>query len=255
MKTYDFTEGHLPLLISMPHVGTALPPDIEACLTEAAKAVPDTDWYVERLYNFAGDMGASLLRANFSRTVVDLNRGVERVALYPGKSETTLCPLTTFDNEDIYAGPKPDVQEIRRRIQNYWQPYHDKIRKELDRLHAKFGYALLWDAHSIKTIVPRFFDGKLPDLNIGTGNGSACPEIIAQAIIAQKGQFSTVLNGRFKGGYITRHYGTPDQNITAVQMEISQDNYMDGNDFSESKAEQLRPVLKNMIQTYLESTQ
>lgn len=253
MTIYDFTQGQIPLLISIPHGGTALPPNIENRLTNGAKAVPDTDWYVDRLYNFAENMGASVLCANYSRYVVDLNRGVERAALYPGKSETTLCPLTDFTEQNIYLDEGPDEQEIEQRIEQYWQPYHTKIREELDRIHSKFGHALLWDAHSIKTIVPRFFDGKLPDLNLGTGNGTTCPESTAQALMDKKGPYSAVLNGRFKGGYITRHYGRPDQNITAIQMETSQDCYMDGKDFSETKADKLRPILQHMIETFVGS--
>jgi len=247
---YHFTPGDGPLLVSMPHVGTRLDPGIAGNLTEAGRAIMDTDWDVDRLYNFLEDIGASILIANYSRYVIDLNRPGDGESLYPGQSETGLCPTTSFAGEPIYrTGYSPDATEISRRKEIYWQPYHDKIRAELHRIRDKFGYAMLWDAHSIKARVPRFFDGRLPDLNLGTGGGISCDRALAERLyaIAGKSGFSAVLDGRFTGGYITRHYGNPAQNIHAAQLELSQSTYMAGSHFSRDRANRLRPVLRDML--------
>ncbi|TPD59253.1 N-formylglutamate deformylase [Emcibacter nanhaiensis] len=256
---YHFTPGSAPLLVSMPHVGTEIPPAIADSMTDDARAVPDTDWHVDRLYDFLGDMDLPVIRARYSRYVVDLNRDAEGAALYPGQSETEVCPGSSFDHKPLYtSGQGVDPAEAARRIGLYWRPYHDRLRQELDRIRGDYGYALLWDAHSIRSVVPRFFAGQLPDLNIGTGGGSACAAGTAEAILAvgQASSYSTVLNGRFKGGYITRHYGEPAHNIQAVQMEISQTTYMEEDPpyaFDEAKAEILRPVLRNMMQQFMAS--
>lgn len=248
MVPYHFTSGNSPLVVSMPHAGTRLCPEVERNVTEAGHAVADTDWYVDLLYDFLEDMGVSILIADYSRTVIDLNRNV----LYPGQSETELCPTTGFDNQPLYkAGGAPGEQEIRQRKEIYWQPWHDKIRRELDRIKTKYGYALLWDAHSIQSRVPRFFDGQLPDLNLGTGAGTSCDIDLADGLLSIAGNspYSAVLNGRFKGGYITRHYGNPGQNIHAVQLEISQTTYMDETPpikFRKDLADRLRPTLRAM---------
>jgi len=250
MTAYHFTPGDGPLLVSMPHVGTRLDPEVAQGLTEAGRAIMDTDWYVDRLYNFLDDMGASTLIANYSRYVIDLNRPGDGESLYPGQSETGLCPTTSFAGEPIHrTGCAPDAAEITRRKEICWQPYHDKIRAELNRIRNKFGYALLWDAHSIKARVPRFFEGRLPDLNLGSGGGMSCDRGLAEGLfsIAEESAYSAVLDGRFTGGYITRHYGNPAQNIHAIQLELSQTTYMAGSHFSRSRAERLRPVLRAMI--------
>ncbi|VAV90209.1 N-formylglutamate deformylase [hydrothermal vent metagenome] len=255
MTIFHFRQGNSPLLVSMPHVGVRLAPEMMADLNDPDRAIMDTDWYLDQLYDFLPDMGISLLRAEYSRTVIDLNRG--GVALYPGQSETELCPTTTFDNQALYrAGCEPDGAEILRRRKKYWQPYHDRLRAELDRIKAQYGYALLWDAHSIKSHVPRFFDGQLPDLNLGSGGGVSCGPALADGLLAigVASPYSTVLNGRFKGGYITRHYGDPDHDIHAIQLEISQTTYMDeapAFTYQNSRAVHLRPVLKAMISSLL----
>lgn len=251
MIGFHFTSGRVPLLVSIPHMGICLPPEIEADLTEAGLPLTDTDWHLDRLYDFLDQMGVSILMANYSRTLIDLNR--DGRVLYPGQSETEICPTTGFDHQPLYKeGRAPDEAEILRRKQTYWQPYHDKIRTELDRMKAQYGYALLWDAHSIQCQVPRFFDGQLPDLNLGSGDGMSCAPELAQGLlsIARSSSYSAVLNGRFKGGYITRHYGDPAHDIHAIQLEISQIIYMDeapSFEFREARATKLRPTLKAMI--------
>ena len=225
-----FHQGTAPLLISMPHAGTHVPPAIAARLTPEARQVPDTDWHLPRLYDFAQALGASILVATHSRYVVDLNRPPDGASLYPGQSVTGLCPVDTFDDTPIYAqGDVPDDAEVAARRDAVWAPYHAQLRAELDRIRAQHGVAVLWDAHSIRSVLPRFFEGKLPDLNLGTADGASCDPALAQTLlaIAQSAPgYTGVLNGRFKGGHITRHYGQPAQNIHAVQLEMTQCSYM-----------------------------
>lgn len=255
---FEFHEGSLPLLISIPHAGTALPEDIAARLSEEARAVPDTDWHVEKLYAFAADMGASVLKANYSRYVVDLNRPTDGALLYPGQRETGLCPLTTFADTPLYApGDEPTADEVVRRVAQYWTPYHEKLSATLAGLREKHGVAVLWDAHSIRAEVPVLFQGRLPDFNLGTGGGSSCPPDIAEAVLAaaQTAEgFSAVLNGRFKGGYITRHYGRPEEGVIAMQLELTQAAYMDESQphlWSDRRAEAARQVIETLLRTLL----
>ena len=173
-SVFEFTPGSSPLLISIPHAGTGVPEDIAQRLSAPARAVPDTDWHVDKLYAFASEMGASILKANYSRFVVDLNRPTNGALLYPGQRETGLCPLPTFADEPLYAhGDEPDAAEIAQRVEQYWKPYHDKLRATLEHLRAQHGFAVLWDAHSIRAEVPVLFEGKLPDFNLGTGDSRA----------------------------------------------------------------------------------
>jgi N-formylglutamate deformylase len=227
---FVFHQGTQPLLISMPHAGTYVPPTLAARFTEEARQVPDTDWHMERLYAFAKDMGASILAATHSRYVVDLNRPPDGASLYPGQSVTGLCPVDTFDDTPIYTrGDVPDDSEIAARRDAVWAPYHAQLRAELDRIRAQHGVAVLWDAHSIRSVLPRFFEGKLPDLNLGTADGASCSPALAQELLAiarSAPGYTGVLNGRFKGGHITRHYGQPERNIHAVQLEMTQCSYM-----------------------------
>ena len=257
---FEFQEGTLPLLISIPHAGTELPQDIAGRLSEVARAVPDTDWHVDRLYAFAADMGANVLKANYSRYVVDLNRPTDGGLLYPGQRETGLCPLATFTDAPLYApGDEPGADEIASRVERYWKPYHDRLSATLASLREQHGFALLWDAHSIRAEVPVLFEGRLPDFNLGTGGGTSCPPEIAGALLAaaQRAEgFSAVLNGRFKGGYITRHYGRPQENIIAVQLELTQSAYMDESQphvWSQSRAEAARQVIEVLLRTLLDS--
>jgi len=260
MDPFRFSPGAAPLLVSMPHVGTHVPEAIAARMTEPALALADTDWHVDRLYNFLGDLGASVIAATHSRYVIDLNRDPEGTPLYPGASETELCPTTSFAQEAIYLkGGAPDAAEVARRRGTVWQPYHDRVRQELAAIKARHGLALLWDAHSIRSRVPRFFEGRLPDLNLGSGGGvTAAPELIERvaetARSAATEGYSHAVDGRFKGGYITRAYGKPEGGTHALQLELSQITYMDENPpygFREDLAAEVRPVLRRLLETAL----
>lgn len=258
MQVRRLIEGTVPLLISMPHIGTFLPPNIKSRMTEAALRLPDTDWNVDKLYWFAADMGASLLMPTHSRYVVDLNRPQDDADLYPGQVKTGLCPLNSFSGEALYKeGEEPDNIEKLNRVAAYWVPYHETLQAELKRLKEKFGYAILYDAHSICSHVPLLFDGRLPDLNLGSSKGASCaPEMTDAALkAASAGDFTSVLNGRFVGGYITRHYGQPQNHVHAMQMEMAWINYMDENypyTFDDKKAVKLQATLKNVLQSLLE---
>ena len=256
---FHFHQGTVPLLVSMPHAGTHVPADIAALLTDEARHVPDTDWHMPELYAFAKAMGASILVATHSRYVVDLNRAPDGASLYPGQSVTGLCPVDSFDDTPLYlrAEDQPDDVEIARRRSTYWAPYHAQLRAELDRLRAQHGQVLLWDAHSIRSVLPRFFEGKLPDLNLGTADGASCAPALAQQLLAIAQQMlgaTAVLNGRFKGGYITRHYGQPEQDVHAVQLELTQCSYMQEAlpfAYLPERARTLQPTLQQLLQTAL----
>ena len=227
---FETLAGDLPLLISFPHSGTFVPSDLAERLLPEALDLPDTDWFVPQLYDFHRELGASVIRATHTRYVVDLNRPPDGAPLYPGQRETTVCPSETFDGERLYRdGAEPTRAEIADRLRTFWQPYHEKLASLTRELVQRHGYCVLWDAHSIHSTVPALFDGRLPDLNVGTAEGRSCtPAIqdrVAAALSAQQ-QFSFVINGRFKGGYITRHYGNPAAHIDAVQLEIAQSAYL-----------------------------
>jgi len=253
MKIYDLTEGNNPLIISIPHAGTFVPDNIKERFTDTALNLPDTDWHVGKLYNdFAKENNATLLQANYSRYVIDLNRPPDNTALYPGQTKVSLCPDKTFDGQDIYKNAlEPDTEEVTQRLKAYWHPYHDEIENQITRTIKKHGYAVLYDAHSIRSIVPRLFDGQLPDLNIGTADGKSCNQTIAKAAFdaAQKSSYSAVLNGRFIGGYITRRYGQPEEGVHALQMELTQSNYMNEDSFTydETRAARLKPALEIIL--------
>ena len=230
MKLYEIDRGESPLIIDVPHAGTYLPVGIAARLAPTARGLPDTDWHVEKLFSFARRLGATLLVATHSRYVVDLNRDPGGTALYPGADNTELCPMRTFANEPIYGeGDAPDYSEVAQRCTQYFAPYHAVLAAEIERIHARHGYAILLDGHSIRREVPRFFAGRLPDLNLGTADGASCaPEFhhAAALALARATAFSSVVNGRFKGGYITRHYGTPARGVHGLQLETAQACYM-----------------------------
>lgn len=255
MEPYQFRAGSAPLLVSMPHTGTYIPEDIKKRLTEAAKAVPDTDWHLERLYDFLGELGGSVLVATHSRYVVDLNRPPDDVSLYPGQDTTGIVPIDTFHKQSVYLpGKEPVEAEIRSRISTYWQPYHAKLSAELAAIKARHGYALLWDAHSIFSVLPRFFEGKLPDLNLGTAGGKSCAPGVGEALLKSVEGYSAVLNGRFKGGYITRRYGDPAKGVHAVQLELSEATYMDEKPpygYREDLARRLQPQLRTLLELFL----
>ncbi len=259
MEPYRFTPGTVPLLVSMPHVGTAIPDTIAPRMTAAARSVPDTDWHVDRLYDFLEELGAARICATHSRFVIDLNRSPDGTPLYPGASNTELCPTSLFDDTPVYEeGQAPSTTEIAGRIEEYWRPYHQRLETELSALQDKHGIAILFDAHSIRSHVPRFFEGRLPDINLGTGGGSsAAPDMAAAAIeaAAEADGYTSVLNGRFKGGYITRHYGRPDKNVHAIQLELSQITYMEEEppfSFREDRANAVRPTLRRIVGALLD---
>lgn len=257
---FRFRQGTRPLLISMPHVGTYVPPDLAARFTDAARHVPDTDWHLERLYDFADELGASVLVGTHSRYVIDLNRPPDNASLYPGQSVTSLCPTDMFDNTPIYAKPgdEPDEAEIDARRKAIWEPYHQQLAAELARIRTVHGVAGLWDAHSICSVVPRFFDGKLTDLNLGTGKGSSCAERLGERLLVEAKAatgFTSVLNGRFTGGYITRHYGQPARNVHAVQLEMTWSCYMEEQppfEYSPEIAKHIAPHLRRMLEATLD---
>jgi N-formylglutamate deformylase len=251
-ELFRFQAGEAPLLVSMPHVGIELPQELRAAMTPVAVAVADTDWHVDRLYDFAAELGASVLAARYSRYCIDLNRDPEGKSLYPGASVTELCPTSTFDDEPLYVGAAPDQGEIRRRRETYWQPYHDQLKAELARLQARHPRVLLWEGHSIRSVVPRFFEGRLPDLNFGTGGGRTADPALVDRLLQMAGasRFSHVLNGRFKGGYITRAYGAPEQGVHAVQLELAQAAYMDERPpfpWDPGRAAELRGLLRELL--------
>jgi N-formylglutamate amidohydrolase len=247
--------GDLPLLISVPHEGRDIPDDIRGRMTEAGRSIPDTDWDVTRLYEFATDLGASTVIANFSRYVVDLNRSVDDVSLYTGQVATGLCPEYTFVGEVIYRSGGVDDDEKSRRVDQYWRPYHDHIRETLASIREQHGFALLWDAHSIPSVVPRLFDGVLPELNLGSNGGASCEAAFEEAVfaVAIESPFDAVLNGRFKGGYITRHYADPENGVHALQLEMAQRVYMceETGSFNTKKAAVLGDTLQKMLNAFL----
>lgn len=253
---FQFKAGSIPLLVSMPHVGTDIPDNIAQRLSAAATPKADTDWHLQRLYDFLGEMGASTIAARWSRYVIDLNRPPENTNLYPGQDTTGLCPVDTFGRQALYLeGQQPDEAEVRQRLAAYWQPYHSQLRAELERLLALHGKVVLWDAHSIASHVPRFFEGKLPDLNFGTADGKSCAPAMQEAIVkVAQGQddFTVAVNGRFKGGHITRFYGQPALNVHAIQLEMCQSVYMNETepfDYRPDLAAQVQPLLRQLVGT------
>jgi len=253
VETFRCRRGEAPLVISIPHAGTHVPEEILTGMTPAARRLADTDWHVDVLYDFLDALDATVIIATHSRYVIDLNRPPDGVPLYPGQTETGLCPVTTFDGDSIYTDSEPDAAKIKCRREQFWQPYHDCLRAELDRLRSRHAQVVLWDAHSIRSEVPAFFDGTLPVLNIGTNSGRSCSDVLSDALIEVAGQshtFPSVLNGRFSGGYITRSYGYPDGGIHAVQLELAQRSYMDEVPpfvFDENKAAEILPVLRGLL--------
>jgi N-formylglutamate deformylase len=231
MDIFTLHRGAAPLLISVPHDGTEIPDALRARMTPQALRVPDTDWHVSKLYHFARELDASLIVPRCSRYVVDLNRPPDGAALYPGKTETGLCPTVTFGGEPVYLpGQEPGADEIQSRVETYWKPYHRKLQETLERLLGRQGRVVLWEGHTIRSEVPMLFEGRLPDFNLGTGDGKSCAAALLEKltlVLQDQNAYTHVVNGRFKGGYITRHYGNPARAINAVQLELSQRIYMD----------------------------
>lgn len=251
---YTLERGSAPLLISIPHRGTRIPETLAADMTPAAQRVDDCDWHLERLYAFAKGMGASILLPEYARYVIDLNRPPDNANLYPGRDTTGLCPIDTFDKEPLYQpGREPDSAHIDARRAAYWQPYHDALTQELADLRSKHDRVLLWEAHSIRSVVPRFFEGRLPDFNFGTADGTTAVPGVAEAlaeIVAKDGRYTSIANGRFKGGYITRRYGQPAEGVHAVQLELTQCTYMQETlpyAYDEARASQVQPLLEALV--------
>ncbi|MGB3270835.1 MAG: N-formylglutamate deformylase [Rhodanobacter sp.] len=258
MDTFTLHRGRVPLLISLPHDGSFIPADIAARMQPAARRSPDTDWHVARLYEpLAEALGASVLKPLASRYVVDLNRPADGHALYPGQRETGLVPLLGFDGEPLYReGAVPDAAEVQRRMNDYWQPYHDALAQEIARLRAEHGRVVLWEGHSIRGRVPMLFEGRLPDFNLGTADGASCDGALQARLVERlqaQSRYSVAVNGRFKGGYITRHYGRPDTGVQAVQLELVQLNYMDEASFAyeASKASQVQALIGELLRVCL----
>jgi N-formylglutamate deformylase len=253
MEIATLHRGTLPLLLSLPHDGSHIPAELAARMAPEARRAPDTDWHVSRLYAFAKSMGASVLVPSHSRYVVDLNRPPDDVSLYPGQNTTGLCPAVRFSGEPVYLeGEAPAPDEIAARVERYWRPYHALLVEELARLRAAHGRVLLWEGHSIRAECPFLFKGRLPDLNLGTSSGASCrPQVQAalESAMAAQQDYSWVANGRFKGGYITRHYGRPEAGVDAVQLELAQRNYMDEDSFAwdEARAARLQPLLERLL--------
>ncbi len=252
---FRFHAGSIPLLVSMPHVGTDIPDEIAARMTPQALLKADTDWHLRELHGFLQDMDASVLSARWSRYTIDLNRPQEDTNLYPGQDTTGLLPADTFHREPLYLpGCEPDAHDVRQRLERYWAPYHRQLEQELARMLRAHGAVVLWEAHSIASHVPRFFDGKLPDLNFGTADGASCDPGLTCAVVdlaRAQHQFTVALNGRFKGGHITRHYGQPQQRVHAIQLEMCQCLYMDEAApfaFRPDLAAQVQPLLQNMME-------
>ena len=250
---FTFKQGESPLLVSSPHSGTEVPDAIADRFTEDAWNLHDTDWHIPALYDFVSDFSASTIEARYSRYVVDLNRPPDNSSLYPGQATTGLCPVQMFDGEPIYkAGQEPGPDEVAERTRRYWQPYHSKIAEELSRIRSKYGYALLYDCHSIRSVIPRLFDGRLPTLNLGTSKGTSCDSSLEKAIAdaMKHGDYDCVVNGRFVGGHITRHFGDPNQQTHAVQMELTQIDYMDETlpyTYQPERADRLKKTLKDIM--------
>lgn len=255
---FTLHRGSAPLLVSLPHDGTALPDALAARMTPAARRVPDTDWHVSRLYAFARELGASVIAPAFSRYVVDLNRPPDDVSLYPGQNTTGLCPVVGFSGGPVYLdGQEPSPEEVATRVERYWAPYHEALAAEIARLRDAHGRAVLWEGHSIRSAVPFLFEGRLPDFNLGTASGASCSPVLQgklAAVLAAHGDFTHVVNGRFKGGYITRHYGDPTGNVDAVQLELAQANYMDEERFEylPERAAAVQVVLRELLLRCLE---
>lgn len=252
IPVYDFVDKDSPVIVSMPHHGQFIPHDVLDSMSDTALDSADTDWYLVQLYDFLEQLGVSRLSANYSRYLIDLNRDSSGEVLYKGADNTELCPTSTFDVEPLYQeGSEPGSSEVKRRTENYWKPYHDKLQQLVNQTRAKFGYCLLFEAHTIQSHVPRFFDGQLPDFNFGTNEGKTVnKELAALLDNFNTDNYSKIINGRFKGGFITRHYAKPEDGIFAVQLELSQATYLDEKLrlFEPNKAHKVGQVIKRLVE-------
>lgn len=254
--SFTLHPGTTPLLVSLPHAGTEIPADQRHRYTARALRSEDTDWFVDRLWAFAADLGAGLLVPAESRYVIDLNRPAGDAPMYPGANNTELCPTRHFSGEPLYReGLAPDAAEIARRVERYWRPYHEVLGGELGRLRTLHGHAVLLDAHSIRGELPWLFEGRLPDLNLGTAGGASCAPALREAlaaVLAAEPRRTHVVDGRFRGGHITRHYGRPAEGCHAVQLEMAWRAYMDEAApprWDEARAAAIAPLLRRLVET------
>ena len=252
MTPVETTQGTSPIVLGLPHTGTYLPEEVAQNLNERGRALADTDWHIDRLYDGLLPE-ATRVRATFHRYVIDANRDPAGTSLYPGQSTTGLVPMTDFDGAPIWTVP-PDVAEIERRRIAFHAPYHAALVAELDRVRARHGVVILYDCHSIRSRIPYLFEGTLPDFNIGTNCGQTCaPEIEAMTIKTCRDTlgYTTAVNGRFKGGWTTRHYGQPDTGTHAIQMELAQSTYLKSEaapwEYDREKADRLRSILAGIL--------
>jgi formiminoglutamase len=264
----EIHRGDAPLIVSFPHTGTEIPADIEHRLVSPWLARKDADWWVHELYSFARDLGATTVRTRISRTVIDVNRDPSGASLYPGQATTDLCPLTTFDGEPLYRDDgAPGADEIAMRRQSWFSPYHEALEAEIARLRARFASVVLYDAHSIRSRVPRLFEGELPHFNIGSNGGRSCAAELCAAVAraCATSEFSRVVDGRFRGGWTTRHYGRPEEGVHAIQMELACRGYMDEPEgavsegawpapYDPTRAAPIRAVLQDVLQAALHFT-
>jgi formiminoglutamase len=256
-RPFEFRRGKSPLLISMPHPGTQLPRELGDLMTAEAKTLPDTDWHIPLLYDFAGEMGAGIISARYSRFLIDLNRPENDAALYT-TATTGLYPDILFDGTSIFQHGKVRSDALKDAAkEQVWRPYHGKLMAELNQIKAEHGYAVLFDAHSIRGEVPRLFDGPLPDFNLGTNAGASCAQDLSDrlAAICDAPGYRHVVNGRFKGGHITRHYGQPQRGVHAVQLELAQRTYMDETPpfaYRPDLAEKVQPILRRVVQAMID---
>jgi N-formylglutamate deformylase len=248
--------GVTPLLISFPHVGSDIPNEYRSRFVDRALATEDTDWHVDRLFDFAKSLGASLLIPSLSRYIVDLNRPPDNKPMYPGQNNTELCPTRFFTGDPIYKpGEAPDEAEVADRVERFWKPYHEALQAELKRIHSLHGHAVLFDAHSIKGTLPWLFAGDLPDMNVGTASATSCDRVLraaVESVFSHQTRFSWIMDGRFKGGYITRRYGEPKNQIHAVQLEMSWRSYMREDPpyaWDQERAARLHPLLHELVTT------
>ncbi|WP_071672673.1 N-formylglutamate deformylase [Nioella nitratireducens] len=254
MTPVEVVRGDGPVVLGLPHTGTWLPDEVFARLNARGRALSDTDWHIHRLYDGLLP-GVTTVRAAFHRYVVDANRDPSGASLYPGQNTTGLVPLTDFDGAPIWVEP-PTQAEMADRRDRFHAPYHAALRAELDRVRARHGMAILYDCHSIRSRIPHLFDGRLPDFNIGTNEGTTCAPMLEAAVLdicAGAADYATVLNGRFKGGWTTRHYGRPADGFHAIQMELAQRTHLTdenaGWDYDADKAARLRPYLTQILET------
>jgi N-formylglutamate deformylase len=256
---YRYRYGSSPLIVSMPHVGTFVPRSVGRTLNDCAVRRPDTDWHLPCLYNFMDTLDVTVVMATHSRYVIDVNRPPDGANLYPGRDTPKLCPVDTFDKQPLYRTGEPGPDEIARRVETIWKPYHRRLQREIARVRAQHGVAVLWDAHSIVSVAPRLFEGQLADFNLGTADGQACDPTLAASLLAalrrHEGRYSSVLNERFKGGHITRKYGRPSEGVHAVQLEMAEAIYMDESPpftYRESLARSVQAILHEQLEIALQ---